>query len=152
MSCWSHFWRKQAHSLEHIGNTTVYISDDWCSLLNSIIAIFQEKSMFKIAKKRKFQPQITNNYPSKCLKSPLNWTKFRSMPLDPGPLGRAAFGGYFSEPPPTNSWIRPRTLFMFVYMNIRKSWAGMLEKQNDIKMLSNKAGKKRLKPAVNTTM
>ena len=57
-----------------------------------------------------------------------------SMPPDPGLLGWAAFGGHLSKPPSTKFWIRLRKGFMFVYMNI-----------------SNKAGKKRSKPAVNMT-
>ena len=49
-----------------MANTAV-TSDDLYSLLVLIIAIFQEKSMFKIAKKRKCQRQIIYNYPSKRL-------------------------------------------------------------------------------------
>lgn len=64
------FGETKAHFLKHMANTTV-TSDDLYSLWVSIIAISQEKSMFKIAKKRKFQRQIIYNYPSKCLKSPL---------------------------------------------------------------------------------
>ena len=112
---------------------TADTSDDLYSLLVLIIAISQEKSMFEIAKKRKCQRQIIYNYPSKRLTQILNFFPGSMLP-DPGLLGWAALGGYLSEPPSTNFWIRPRKGFMFVYMNI-----------------SNKAGKKRSKPAVNMT-
>ena len=69
------FEETKAHFLGHMANTTV-TSDDLYSLLVLIIAISQEKSMFKIAKKRKCQRQIIYNYPSKRLKSPLHWPKF----------------------------------------------------------------------------
>ena len=69
------FGETKAQFLEHMANTTV-TSDDLYSLLVSIIAISQAKSMFKIAKKRQFQRQIIYNYPSKRLKLPLRWPKF----------------------------------------------------------------------------